>query len=320
MRIDKPSEEVSPFFSVIIPVYNKEQFLASTLDSVLGQSFDNFELVLVLDPSTDRSNEIVRTYEDPRIRIYSRTEPGPGGYAARNLGIKEARSEWIAFLDADDLWTEHHLRNLHREIIARGTDVGVVCTGYLLKRRGTLSDSSYLHKFRSTGSHQFDLIEFLRHKPLHTINSAIRKSILESIGGFPEGRFLRGGDYETWLRVLLFSKKGYWISEATAVYNKDVEDGVIKSSLPYTFGHPVLLKVLEILPTQEGDALKHALKKYSNSFVIVGVKRRLKLGCLTVKDVRALFGEAYENKKQLFAIRVFSCLPFWLQRVIAKLQ
>jgi glycosyltransferase involved in cell wall biosynthesis len=76
---------------------------------VLSQKVSEFELLLVDDGSSDGSYELAKSYSDERIRVFERNEPGPGGYAARNLGIEKARFDWIAFLDADDEWMENHL-------------------------------------------------------------------------------------------------------------------------------------------------------------------------------------------------------------------
>ena len=97
------------FFSVIIPVGNKAPHLDRSINSVLNQSFKDFELILIDDATTDGSAAKLAGFTDYRIRLLKRSQPGPGGYAARNLGIKESRTNWIAFLDADDELNE--LRN-----------------------------------------------------------------------------------------------------------------------------------------------------------------------------------------------------------------
>ena len=86
--------------SVIIPLYNKEPIIERSLQSVLGQDYDDFEVVVVNDGSTDRSADIVRSINDPRIRLIEQENGGPS--KARNTGTKNARGEWIVFLDADD--------------------------------------------------------------------------------------------------------------------------------------------------------------------------------------------------------------------------
>lgn len=99
-------------FTVVIPVYNKQPHLERSIGSALRQTFQNFELILIDDASTDRSFVEAERLADERTRILKRDEPGPGGYAARNLGVEHARGEWVAFLDADDEWHPEHLEEL----------------------------------------------------------------------------------------------------------------------------------------------------------------------------------------------------------------
>ena len=101
-----------PFFSVVIPLYNKEKHIADTLKSVLAQNHTDYEIVVVDDGSTDSSRHIVEQFIDASIRLI-RKENG-GVSSARNRGIKEAKGKYIAFLDADDLWTDNHLLNANR--------------------------------------------------------------------------------------------------------------------------------------------------------------------------------------------------------------
>ena len=88
--------------SIVIPLYNKEQQIGKTLESVFAQSFQDYEVVIVNDGSTDKSVEIVEGMADKRIRLINQKNSGVS--AARNKGIQESRGEYIAFLDADDEW------------------------------------------------------------------------------------------------------------------------------------------------------------------------------------------------------------------------
>src|SRR5699024_9409054 len=112
-------------FSVIIPVHNKLPHLERSIYSVLNQSFRNFELLLIDDASTDGSSEKLEEFNDPRIRMFKREKPGPGGYAARNLGIENAKYDWICFLDADDEWNLDYLMNIH-DVITNNPDVELI--------------------------------------------------------------------------------------------------------------------------------------------------------------------------------------------------
>ena len=94
-------------FSVIIPLYNKEASIKNTIHSVLNQKFKKFELIIVNDGSTDSSFEVVKKINDDRIRLIDQTNQGVS--SARNRGIEEAQFNWVAFLDADDLWLDNHL-------------------------------------------------------------------------------------------------------------------------------------------------------------------------------------------------------------------
>lgn len=86
--------------SVIVPLYNKEKHICSTITSILNQSYNDFELIIVDDGSSDKSVEIVSKIEDPRVILVRKKNGGPA--SARNLGVKKASGKWIYFLDADD--------------------------------------------------------------------------------------------------------------------------------------------------------------------------------------------------------------------------
>ena len=92
-----------PLVSIIINCFNGEQFLRETIESVINQTYPNWEMIFWVNQSTDSSADIVNSYEDPRIRyIYASEHTSLG--KARSLAIKEARGEYISFLDSDDMW------------------------------------------------------------------------------------------------------------------------------------------------------------------------------------------------------------------------
>ncbi|WP_242202424.1 glycosyltransferase family 2 protein [Aestuariivivens insulae] len=99
-----------PFFSVIIPLYNKEDYIADTLNSVLNQSFQDFEVIIVNDGSTDGSLDVVSGFEDHRIIVLNQDNLGLS--AARNNGIKISSGLVIALLDADDIWLTYYLSSI----------------------------------------------------------------------------------------------------------------------------------------------------------------------------------------------------------------
>ena len=96
-----------PFFSIIIPLYNKENFIVKTINSALRQTFSNFEIIIINDGSTDESLNRLKIFNDRRIRIFD--IPNSGVSVARNYGIKKSKSKMIALLDSDDIWEKNHL-------------------------------------------------------------------------------------------------------------------------------------------------------------------------------------------------------------------
>lgn len=107
-------KDTSPFFSIILPTYNREKRISKAIESVLSQTFDDFELVIVDDGSTDDTEKIVSLHADNRIVYVYQSNSERS--AARNNGIKRARGKYICFLDSDDYYLENHLESLFRLI------------------------------------------------------------------------------------------------------------------------------------------------------------------------------------------------------------
>src|SRR5690606_6986211 len=116
-----------PFFSVVIPLYNKEKYIKETLNSVLAQTFQDFEIIVVNDGSTDNSANQILQFKDKRIKVID--QQNQGAASARNQGIEISSSPYIALLDADDTWYKNHLVELKRQI-RLFPDAGLYCNNY----------------------------------------------------------------------------------------------------------------------------------------------------------------------------------------------
>ena len=113
--------------SIITPVYNSEKYLKDTIESVLNQTYTNFELILINDKSKDSSIDICNSYKDDRIKIIDLPE-NVGVCMARNIGIKSASGRYIAFLDSDDVWDS---KKLEKQIsFMKKINAGISCTEY----------------------------------------------------------------------------------------------------------------------------------------------------------------------------------------------
>ena len=139
-----------PKFSVIIPLFNKEEFIKDSLSSVLIQSFQDFEIIIINDCSTDLSLSIAKQFTDKRIKIVEHSK-NKGLSASRNTGIKIAKSDYIAFLDADDLWKPGFLEKI-KFLIESYPQASLFATKYdiLLKNNKILE-------------HQFQIKGFTKH-------------------------------------------------------------------------------------------------------------------------------------------------------------
>src|SRR5699024_6547623 len=188
-------------FSIVVPVHNKLPHLDRMMGSILNQTYQKFEIILIDDASTDGSNEKIKEYDDPRIRLFYRDTPGPGGYAARNLGIKVAKNPWIAFLDADDAWEKHYLEDKYNAIL-KFPKVELISTKWNRSEDGKIEDVSEFSSISDLYK-EFSLLDYFNtYKLVWTTAVVIKKELLQKVNGFPAGKVKRGGDVDTWIRCL----------------------------------------------------------------------------------------------------------------------
>jgi glycosyltransferase involved in cell wall biosynthesis len=264
------------FFSVIIPVYNKFPHLERSIYSVLNQTYPNFELILIDNASTDGSSEKLQEFVSNKIKLIKRSVPGPGGYAARNLGIREARFDWICFLDADDKWDSDLLENLN-QVIRSQESLGIIAWGYFFVNNGKKIVDPYSKKFSSSLTKPFKLIDYFAFpRPIWTGAVAIKKEILESSGMFPEGKCERGGDVDTWIRCLMISPQNLWINKQLSYYYTDSVNMITKTiddMVPY-----YVSTVKEISDSTNDKKLKSAISDFINTKLYGVALRKIKSG------------------------------------------
>lgn len=172
-----------PKVSVIIPTYNRENYICEAIDSILSQTYKDFEIIIVDDGSTDNTKDIIKKYENKVLYFYQ-ANAGPG--AARNRGIKEAKGELIAFLDADDVWLPDKLKS-EIEVFDKSSACDLVyCNGEFIDEEGrslkrNVCCSSGLSK---TEEVSFDRI--LEKWDIYPSMVMVKKNILIEFGGFDE--------------------------------------------------------------------------------------------------------------------------------------
>lgn len=180
------------FISVVIPTYNRVTFLKDAIDSVLAQTFLDFELIVVDDGSTDDTPKLLSSYNN-KVRVITQTNQGPS--AARNRGIETAKGEWIAFLDSDDVWKPDKLKK-QVQFITDNPDTKICQTEEVWIRSGKRVNPKKKHEMHSGWIYEKCL-------PLCIVSPSsvmIHQDVFERIGLFDE-TMLACEDYDLWLRL-----------------------------------------------------------------------------------------------------------------------
>ena len=201
---------MSPRVSVIIPAYNARESILEALDSVIGQTFEDWEAIVADDGSTDDTAELIAAYH-PRIRCV-RGGRNRGIGAARNLALANASGELVALLDADDLWRPQYLERQivhYEEAVAAGQDVGIVCCGVILQGPEGPRGCTYPET-------SFTLAALLRHNRIF-VSSLVPRKLIEQLGGFATD-CLGTEDYDMWLRIVESGRAVVAVREPLAVY------------------------------------------------------------------------------------------------------
>ncbi len=208
-------------FSIVIPLYNKEAFIQRALDSVLQQTLTDYEIIVVDDGSSDGGLAVVKGSNDARIRVIQQANAGVA--AARNKGIAEARRDWVAFLDADDVWMPNHLEELQALIQAYPTVLSVGTAYHKIDTNGRVQElrSPKL----SDGQHRFIVDDYFAvsitcDHVLHSSSAAARKEVLQQIGGFPVG-VKSGEDLITWAKLALAGEMAFSSTVSAIFYVPD---------------------------------------------------------------------------------------------------
>ena len=207
-------------FSIIVPLYNKENFISNSIYSIINQNHKDFEILIINDGSTDNSLKNVEMIKDNRLRIINQKNNGVS--SARNRGVSESKYDFVAFLDADDLWETEYLSEIIK-LIQDFPECGLYTTSYISKREDKQLDHRSKivpNNFRGIIDDYFD---FINHNQAFCSSSVVaRKNIFEKVGLFPEG-IIKREDYDTWIRFFLYSKIVF-INSPLIIYLHDSQE------------------------------------------------------------------------------------------------
>ena len=213
--------------SIIVPIYNVEKYLRQCLDSILNQTYQNFECIMVNDGSTDNSKQIVEEFLlDSRFRYFEKENGGVS--SARNLGIECSGGAYITFIDADDWVDSDYLEVLYNALIDENADISVST----YKRFHMAENCWYFHSFqrgyeKRVFTNQELIDEFIAldnfdYSYRFVCGKLVRKDLLDNIA-FNEMTTL-GEDMEFWLKLYLISNKVVFVNRDSYIYRIDNVD------------------------------------------------------------------------------------------------
>lgn len=252
--------------TAIIPTYNYAHFVGDAIQSVLGQTFPDWELIVVDDGSTDNTADVVASFQDSRIRyIY---QDNRGNAAARNTALKLARGEYIAFLDADDLWLPQKLERQVEALDKLAPTTGIIYTDLYIHQEGEETPAHRLlenrdpprgNMFRQLVRREWKLMSPL----IPTSTVLARQEVFDRVGPFDEG-LLGHVDWEMWVRIAAVYDIDV-VPEPLAVYRHHGQN--IHKDVPLMFesGRKSLRKVLEnysLRPDDRRALLRSLARQY----------------------------------------------------------
>jgi glycosyltransferase involved in cell wall biosynthesis len=212
----------NPLVSIIIPMYNSAHTISDTIHSVMAQTYDNYEIILVDDGSTDTTKEVIRHYDDAVTYVYQ-VNGGPS--SARNTGIKRAKGDLIAFLDADDVWVPHKLSK-QVEMFADNPQLGL-CASACNNCNSDL-EIEELHDICPTSSQRI-WKEMLVQNLFATPTVVVRRECFDKAGLFNES-FGFAEDWDMWLRIVSCHTAAY--SNEPLCLCRRLDNGLTKTVSP----------------------------------------------------------------------------------------
>lgn len=221
-------EGKDPLISIIMPAYNAAKYITQSIESVIAQTFMDWELIVVNDGSTDETESIIKKMQKQDKRIHYFYQSNKKQAAARNLGISYSKSKWIAFLDADDLWESTKLAIQVK--VTEEVDSDVFFTGgYVIDANGKIL-SEYNTIFGSyTGIEIYKKLYF--YNPVPVLSVMVKRSWIVKVGQQDEDLRIAGcEDWDYWVRLAYNNARFYGINELLFKYRTN-PDGTTRNIL-----------------------------------------------------------------------------------------
>jgi glycosyltransferase involved in cell wall biosynthesis len=217
---------ILPKVSIIVPTYNRAHMVTETIDSILAQTFKDFELIVVDNESADNTEEVIKSYPDQRIRYFKHQNNGVVA-VNRNYGIGKAQGQYIAFCDDDDLWLPEKLER-QVELLDSNDELGLVyADSYVIDSNGDLRENTYFYGRKPVRGNDFS--ELFQDNSIPLLTAIVRREVLDKVGVF-NPRYIVSQDYDLWLRIAKYHPVDF-IEQPLAKYRVHSEGFYQKNSV-----------------------------------------------------------------------------------------
>jgi glycosyltransferase involved in cell wall biosynthesis len=297
----------NPTVSIILPTYNRAAFIGRSIETILSQTFRDFEIIIIDDGSTDNTAEIVTSMLGDNRIIYERYVGNRGAPCARNIGIRRSSGRYVTFQDSDDTWTRDKLMKQVRAMEEATQDTGVVYTGYY---RLEGSRKIYMPVPTSDYAKASEAISRLFYLFVATPTALIRKECLEAVGLFDE-TLPRLQEWELWIRMCQRYRFQY-INEALVMSHHQAES--------ISTNHQALITAFELILQKHRQILEGDKGRLADLYAIFG--RHLLTSPKTFLEGKNYLRAAVRMrpmKVQYILLVLFSALGFRQSNMIREL-
>lgn len=297
--------------AVIIPVHNKKDTVNRALESVMSQTVQPSEIIVIDDASTDGSLDVIDKSILEKVIVIKRQEPGPGGYAARNAGANRATSEYLAFLDADDEWLPNHVEELSKLF---GKGGRFVSTSWELSRDDGSRGIKGVGSLRGGTERTIGWFDFLdlaakRSMPCCTNAVGIERSLFNHVGGFPRGDHKRGGDVALWLRLMAQTRELPCSCSVTSIYH--TENSSVTKQNNGDMRSCIVEEAENLIVASDDSEEKKKLRELQVAYQVMALLGRWSGGGLDFWQIYRYATKPFGKRTSIFLI--LSLLPFSVQ-------
>lgn len=306
------------YFSIVIPLYNKQNHIQRAIRSVLTQNYPHFELIIVDDGSTDDSFKIAASITDSRIKIMRQNNQGVS--IARNNGVIAAKYDWIAFLDADDEWLPNFLAEMH-QLIQDFPNCGIYgsakfCCNGINNYNFNSPSPSLILGWRGKFNIYFDHVYYFH--PYHSSAVVVSRKDILNCGGFPAGMKI-GEDIITWSKIAIENEAAY-INSPLSIYHTEAEN---RTSTTIDDIQAIIKKYTELLNHLSNQEYVEPLHEMIVHYEIMQIELLIKAGKFSkIKKIlsKIQYSKKYHNKIIKIKKTIANPLVFIMLFIIRRIK